>query len=221
MAEIMLEQNLEGFSEDPEALAEAVVKMQKSLSWLLAHLDSQNVQSINTNITKVASEDGATTLNGAQILMYDGKGRLRAALGQSKGGSFLFEIYDTEGDAAVHFNEDGHAVFSGNIEGANIRIAPNAFRDYIALENDGREDTIGLYYAGTRIGGIRLLAEVYILEEPMAAAIGAGLDVDSSTACMIADIGGGSVEIASGASGTFEANGKTVTVRKGIITHIG
>ncbi len=38
--------------------------------------------------------------------------------------------------------------------------------------------------------------EVYILEEPMAAAIGAGMDVDSSTACMIADIGGGTTDIA-------------------------
>lgn len=38
--------------------------------------------------------------------------------------------------------------------------------------------------------------EVYVLEEPMAAAIGAGLDVDSSTACMIADIGGGTTDIA-------------------------
>ncbi len=39
-------------------------------------------------------------------------------------------------------------------------------------------------------------SDVYILEEPMAAAIGAGLDVDSSTACMIADIGGGTTDIA-------------------------
>lgn len=38
--------------------------------------------------------------------------------------------------------------------------------------------------------------EVFILDEPMAAAIGAGLDVDSSTACMIADIGGGTSDIA-------------------------
>ncbi|MBP3815658.1 MAG: rod shape-determining protein [Firmicutes bacterium] len=39
-------------------------------------------------------------------------------------------------------------------------------------------------------------SEVFILEEPMAAAIGAGLDVDSSTACMVADIGGGTTDIA-------------------------
>ncbi|MCR4601709.1 MAG: rod shape-determining protein [Clostridia bacterium] len=38
--------------------------------------------------------------------------------------------------------------------------------------------------------------EVYIMEEPMAAAIGSGLDVDSSTGCMITDIGGGTSDIA-------------------------
>lgn len=38
--------------------------------------------------------------------------------------------------------------------------------------------------------------EVYIMEEPMAAAIGVGLDVDSPTGCMITDIGGGTADIA-------------------------
>lgn len=38
--------------------------------------------------------------------------------------------------------------------------------------------------------------EVFILEEPMAAAIGAGLPVDGTTGCMIADIGGGTTDIA-------------------------
>lgn len=49
-------------------------------------------------------------------------------------------------------------------------------------------------------------SEVYILEEPMAAAIGAGLDVDSSTACMIADIGGGTTDIAIVALGGIVAS---------------
>ena len=39
-------------------------------------------------------------------------------------------------------------------------------------------------------------SEVYILEEPMAAAIGAGLPVDATTGCMIADIGGGTTDVA-------------------------
>ena len=38
--------------------------------------------------------------------------------------------------------------------------------------------------------------EVYILTEPMAAAIGAGLAVDGAEGCMIADIGGGTSDIA-------------------------
>lgn len=38
--------------------------------------------------------------------------------------------------------------------------------------------------------------EVYILDEPTAAAIGAGLDIDTSDACMVVDIGGGTTDIA-------------------------
>lgn len=39
-------------------------------------------------------------------------------------------------------------------------------------------------------------SEVFILEEPMAAAIGAGMPVDGTTGCMIAEIGGGTTDIA-------------------------
>lgn len=210
MAEIMLEQNLEGFAGDSEALGEAIIKMQKSLSWLLAHLDSRNVQSINTNLTRVESEDGATLLDGAQILMRDSRGRLRAALGKTSDGDFVFEIYDENGNAAIHLDENGSAVFSGNIEGAdisgtNIRIAPNVFKDYIALENDGVEDTLSLYYGGTRIGGIRMLdaggMEIF----------GSKISIGSSS---------GTVAIAPGASGTFTAGNRTITVEKGVITKI-
>jgi len=38
--------------------------------------------------------------------------------------------------------------------------------------------------------------EVRLIEEPMAAAIGAGLEVDEATGCMVVDIGGGTTEIA-------------------------
>lgn len=38
--------------------------------------------------------------------------------------------------------------------------------------------------------------EVYILDEPMAAAIGCGLEIESSTGSMVADIGGGTTDIA-------------------------
>ncbi|MDR1954025.1 MAG: rod shape-determining protein [Clostridiales Family XIII bacterium] len=38
--------------------------------------------------------------------------------------------------------------------------------------------------------------EVYILDEPMAAAIGCGLPIDGPTGCMVVDIGGGTSDIA-------------------------
>ena len=43
--------------------------------------------------------------------------------------------------------------------------------------------------------------EVFILEEPMAAAIGAGMPVDGTNGCMIADIGGGTTDVATIALG--------------------
>lgn len=38
--------------------------------------------------------------------------------------------------------------------------------------------------------------EVHVLDEPLAAAIGAGLNVDSSISCLVVDIGGGTTDIA-------------------------
>jgi len=38
--------------------------------------------------------------------------------------------------------------------------------------------------------------DVYLIEEPMAAAIGAGLPVDKANGCMVVDIGGGTSEVA-------------------------
>ena len=49
------------------------------------------------------------------------------------------------------------------------------------------------YQAGAR--------RVHIIEEPMAAAIGAGLPVHKATGNMIVDIGGGTTEVASSRSG--------------------
>ena len=39
-------------------------------------------------------------------------------------------------------------------------------------------------------------AKTYLIEEPMAAAMGAGLDVGESRGCMVVDIGGGTTDVA-------------------------
>lgn len=209
MAETILQATLESMK-NPLENADVLSKLQKNLSWILTHLDSQNVQSINTNLTTVQSEDGATTIDGAQLIMQDGTGNVRAVLGKDSVGNFIFRIYDEDGNAAVSLDDDGQALFTGkirgaDIEGVNVRIAPNQFRDYIALENDGREDTLSLYYGGSRIGGIRMLdaggMEIF----------GSKIHIGSSE---------GTVTIGPGATGTFSADGKTVTVERGIITSI-
>ena len=209
MAETILQATLESVK-NPLENADVLSKLQKNLSWILTHLDSQNVQSINTNLTTVQSEDGATTIDGAQLIMQDGTGNVRAVLGKDNVGNFIFRIYDEDGNAAVSLDDDGQALFTGkirgaDIEGVNVRIAPNQFRDYIALENDGREDTLSLYYGGSRIGGIRMLdaggMEIF----------GSKIHIGSSE---------GTVTIGPGATGTFSADGKTVTVERGIITSI-
>ncbi len=225
MAEIVLEQNLEGFANDTEALSEAIVKLQKNLSWLLSHLDSQNVKTLNTNLTQIESEDGATALDGAQIRMRDSAGRLRAVLGKNANGNFVFELYDTSGNTAIHLGNDGNAVFTGsiksasiegstisggeihgtNIVGSNVRVAPNAFRDYISLENDGVQDSLKLYYGGVCIGGLRML------DAGGMELFGSKISIGSKS---------GTVSIAPGASGSFTADGKTVTVKNGVITAI-
>ncbi len=220
MAEIVMEQNTEGFENDTEAMSEAIVKMQKNLSWLLAHLDSRNVKALNTDLTRIESADGSTTLDGSQIQMRDQNGKLRAVLGKSKNGDFIFELYDRAGRESIHLDEDGNAIFTGNIEGStisgssisatliegsNIRIAPNIFRDYIALEHNGVEDTIGLYYGGVRIGGIRMLDA-------------GGMEIFGNK--IFIGSPSGTVSIASGASGSFTAGNTHVTVKKGIITDI-
>ncbi len=58
----------------------------------------------------------------------------------------------------------------------------------MATEVEKRAIRESAYYAGAR--------EVYLIEEPMAAAIGAGLPVEEACGSMVVDIGGGTTEIA-------------------------
>ena len=48
--------------------------------------------------------------------------------------------------------------------------------------------------------------ELYLIYEPMAAAVGMGIDIEAPEGCMIVDIGGGTTEIAAISLGCFVAN---------------
>ena len=68
----------------------------------------------------------------------------------------------------------------------NYRVAVGVPTGVTEVEKRALEEVVRLMGA----------TDVYILEEPMAAAIGAGLPVDGTTGCMIADIGGGTTDVA-------------------------
>ncbi len=209
MAELIFPQTMDGFT-DAESMVEAFAKLQKNLNWMLSHLDSQNIQSINTSQTKVQSEDGATALDGAQLRMTDSDGTLRAILGKNTDGNFEFQLYDASGKSTLQLDETGKGVFSGQIknstiEGTKVRIAPAHFQNYILLENDGNEDTLALYCENECVGGIRVSSlggmEIF----------GPLIHIGSAS---------GEVCLGPGASGNFTADGKRITVKQGVITSI-
>ena len=209
MADLLLTQTMDGFS-DTESMTESLVKLQKSLNWMLSHLDSQNIQSINTNQTQVQSEDGSTAFDGAQLRMTDGDGTLRAVLGKNADGVFEFQLYDTSGHLVLQLDDTGQAVFSGqiknsDIKGCNIRIAPAHSENYMLLKNDGDEDTLALYCENECISGLRILSsggmEIF----------GPKIHIGSSS---------GEVTLGPGVSGSFTSDGKIITVKRGVITSI-
>lgn len=51
--------------------------------------------------------------------------------------------------------------------------------------------------------------EVYLIEEPLAAAIGAGVHIEEPTGCMVVDIGGGTTEVAVISLGGIVVSGST------------
>lgn len=74
----------------------------------------------------------------------------------------------------------------GEKKPSGMRIVIGVPSGVTEVEKLAVEEVIGLMGA----------KEVYILDEPTAAAIGADLDIDSSDACMIVDIGGGTSDVA-------------------------
>ncbi|MFT9498243.1 hypothetical protein [Anaerosolibacter sp.] len=105
----------QGMNQDE--LLEIVAKMNKQLDWLLRNMDSLNVTEINTNITRVQSENGETYINGPLLQMYDASSNLRLNMGLDVDtNTFLFNMYDNFGNLNMSLNSNGEAVFSGNIE---------------------------------------------------------------------------------------------------------
>lgn len=88
---------------------------------------------------------------------------------------------------------------------ADFDLAGKMLKHFIRKATDGKPSRIIICvpYGATQVERKAIAesakaagaSEVYLIEEPMAAALGAGLPVDQAAGCMIVDIGGGTTEI--------------------------
>ena len=91
------------------------------LNYIMNNMDSQNVKRINTNSTSIKSADGATEIDGSQLIMYDANGKKRVVLGKNKSGAFEFSLYKPNGATkALELSSAGDAFFRGKIEASDI-----------------------------------------------------------------------------------------------------
>lgn len=80
--------------------------------------------------------------------------------------------------------------FINKVHRRNMLVAP---RVVVGIPSGVTEVERMAVIDATRDAGAK---EVYLIEEPMAAAIGAGMPIAEPTGCMIVDIGGGTTEVA-------------------------
>jgi cell shape determining protein, MreB/Mrl family len=83
------------------------------------------------------------------------------------------------------------------------RLFPNNLRIVVCIPSGSTEVEVRAVRDSAEHAGGR---DVYMIYEPMAAAIGIGLDVEAPEGCMVVDIGGGTTEIAVIALGGIVCN---------------
>ena len=167
----------------------------------------------NFNARKMLSKDMAIDLGTASVIVYvDGKG---IVLREPS-----VVAVDTNADCIVQIGKEAQAMLGRNPDHINVirplkegviscydvtqkmiqyyirRASGNAFlppRVIICIPSGVTEvEARAVIDAGTQAGA----RKTYIVEEPVAAAVGAGIDVYSPVGNMIVDIGGGTTDIA-------------------------
>lgn len=97
-----------------------LIKISRELNDMLYHLDSDNIRQILTDRVEVRSEDGTTEIKGNMIRQTDNY-QTRLLLGYDiNTGKFRFAVYDADGNLAIYMDDNGDAVFTGNVTGSTI-----------------------------------------------------------------------------------------------------
>ncbi len=113
---------------NPEDLMNRFQMLSKALSYLMSHLDENNVTRIITDVTEIKSAKGETVIDGPQIKMFDtpaqdefdqrnfsSTGQLRIELGYDAGSSdFVFEMYSKAGLNTLNLDSEGEFQWNGS-----------------------------------------------------------------------------------------------------------
>ena len=94
----------------------ALIRLYKTLDVMFSSLNSQNVKSLQTDKTKIASSDGYTEIDGARIIMRDADDNIRLEIGADENGNFKFTLNNISGQKSIELSSSGDAVFCGDIE---------------------------------------------------------------------------------------------------------
>ncbi|MBO4898444.1 MAG: hypothetical protein J5590_09130 [Clostridia bacterium] len=113
----------------------ALIRLYKTLDVMFSSLNSQNVKSLQTDKTKIASSDGYTEIDGAKLIMRDRDDNIRLELGSDGEGNFNFTLNNASGRKSIELSSTGDAVFSGDIETA--RDASVGDNLYIGRDENG------------------------------------------------------------------------------------
>ncbi|MBQ7718777.1 MAG: hypothetical protein IJT38_05700 [Clostridia bacterium] len=111
MADFLIE---DARAETLEEVETALIRLYRSLGVMFTSLDSKNIKSLTTDKTKISSENGCTSIDGAKLVMKDANGTTRLEIGEDDG-TFKFLLKNRHGRTSLTLSSDGDAVFSGDI----------------------------------------------------------------------------------------------------------
>jgi hypothetical protein len=92
---------------------DTLAKIKKTLTWLLANLDHENVRRLYTEYCQISSAEGETQISGPLLLMYDKQGTpvLRVKMGYDKDtNDFVHQLMNASGNITYSVDSNGDLI---------------------------------------------------------------------------------------------------------------
>jgi hypothetical protein len=211
---------------DGASVEDTIAMLKKTLSWLMANLDHDNVKRLYTEYCQISSQAGETQISGPLILMYDKQEPpvLRRKIGYNTGSSvFVDEWYNPSGVLTAYIDTDGKLIVEQGLFKGNITTLLDAYiGKNLHLGAGGTSDTRVIYFndymniVAKADGGWVIQFNCGYLDF-----IGAIRGSWGFSNASVSGLENSGYVKGTGTSGSFTtADGKTVTVSNGLITGI-